>query len=84
MEAEMKVKCRHYNKGYCKYKEMGCKYLHLKDQCKAQKCRDKNCTYRHPSDCKLNFFCKFLKHSKCKFKHDTVFQSEVVETSLNL
>ena len=84
MEAEMKVKCSHYNKGYCKYKERGCKYLHPKDQYKEQKCRDKNCTYRHLSDCKFKNQCKFLKLNKCEFKHNTVFQSEVFKTSPNL
>ena len=50
-----KRKCRYFNGGYCKYKHK-CRYIHPKHICdeflKGQKCENKECSDRHPRECK--------------------------------
>ena len=64
-----KIVCRYFDNGYCRFEEK-CKFLHPKEICNQQKCRNNRCDKRHPKPCR--FFvknkCKF--GAKCKFKHD--------------
>ena len=49
-------KCKFYNRGFCKYKQKGCRFPHPQQICKEYlnnlKCTIKDCGDRHPSDCK--------------------------------
>ena len=44
-------KCKFYNRGFCKYKRKGCRFLHLQQICKEYleklKCVNKDCGDRH-------------------------------------
>ena len=61
-----KSKCKHYNVGYCKFKD-GCKFEHPKEDCQSQKCSIKNCPKRHRRSCKFGLKCK--RSETCEFVH---------------
>ena len=69
MEAVPKVKCHFHNRGFCKYKDKGCEYLHPVDSCVNQDCRDTECPKRHQHSCKFKDKCKFQKKNKCEYIH---------------
>ena len=59
-------KCKHYNVGYCRYKET-CKLSHPKEDCENQNCSDKKCPNRHRRRCR---FCKSCRRKEiCEFIH---------------
>ena len=54
--SEAKVKCKHFNSGYCKY--LGkCKFLHPKEECENQ-CQQKNCMKCHVKLCRYGTNCR--------------------------
>ena len=71
--------CKYYGRGICKYgqKGEGCHYSHPKKCIKFMRfareesrgCRDKSCTYYHPSLCRLNETGRLCTREKCKFFH---------------
>ena len=69
MSPEDKIKCTHYNSGFCKFKkkETGCKFFHPEKTCERPTCKDKNCSYRHPKPCKFGDTCLF--QNRCSYKH---------------
>ena len=47
MGAVPKLKCKFYNKGFCKYKSKGCDFFHPEESCADPKCENKDCSKRH-------------------------------------
>ena len=45
-------KCVHFNSGYCKFNDKGCKFFHPTESCSENSCSDKKCNKRHPRKCK--------------------------------
>ena len=62
-------KCIYFNSGYCKFtrQENGCRYLHPAETCKVIKCRDKECPFRHPKNCRHGERCRY--QTKCMYHH---------------
>ena len=56
VEKVKKIKCRYFNKGFCKYRKK-CRYLHRKNICSDYvtnaKCLQTTCEDRHPEMCKF-------------------------------
>ena len=87
-----KVKCRYFNKGYCKFGNK-CSFLHPQNiTCKQFKengqCRFKNCDLRHPKNCrywmKKSEGCK--KYTDCKYLHndkDKFAKRDKVQVEIN-
>ena len=59
-------KCKHYNVGYCRYKET-CKLSHPKEDCENQNCSDKKCPNRHRRRCRFGKSCR--RKEICEFIH---------------
>ena len=68
-------KCRHHNRGYCKFKEH-CNFFHSLIICPLFLtdgiCRNKRCLQRHPKDCRYwtrkNEGC--IRQTDCKYLHN--------------
>ena len=68
--------CRHNKFGYCKYGNR-CFRKHENDICENVQCNGKECSLRHPRNCKYFFefqYCKFGDY--CKFSHVTPIMKE--------
>lgn len=63
--SEARVRCKHFNSGYCKYLDK-CKFLHPKEECE-NKCQQKNCMKRHVKLCRYGTNCRHKE--KCSYKH---------------
>ena len=77
--AKIPVKCKYYNKGFCKYREE-CNYFHPKDVCQEVNCNNKKCKKRHPKQCRYKDECR--RRSLCMYSHESVIFSEY-QTILN-
>ena len=80
MSQEEKIKCSHYNSGYCKFakKESGCKLYHPETTCEIPNCNNKKCPSRHQRPCRHGATCVF--QIRCSYKH-TVESISIVSTS---
>ena len=58
-------RCRHFNSGYCKYKDR-CRFFHNTKVCEGY-CSNKKCTKRHPKKCRFNEQCR--RGTNCLYKH---------------
>ena len=68
--------CRHNKFGYCKYGNR-CFRKHENEICENVQCNGKECSLRHPRNCKYFFefqYCKFGDY--CKFSHVTPIMKE--------
>ena len=69
-----KRRCKHQNRGFCKFKE-NCKNIHAENICEEflqnEKCERKGCPFRHPKNCfhwqKNKDGCKWEK--TCQYLH---------------
>ena len=75
VKEKVEIRCRHHNKGYCKFKNE-CKFAHPGQVCgnflKDGKCdSEQSCEFRHPKDCKYWKKDKNGCHRKesCKYLH---------------
>ena len=71
MAAVSSRKCQHFNIGYCKYKDKGCKNIHPEETCVLQKCTNKDCPRRHQKVCRYKESCIFHKTQSCEYAHKT-------------
>ena len=72
------VVCKHYQTGYCKFKEHYRKH-HVKDICETEKCKSKTCNYRHPK------VVKYLTgHNTCKFGEHCAYQHKIKQASTEI
>lgn len=79
-EENRKMKCRYYNRGYCKYK-LKCKFSHVRENCagylESGKCEAKDCPYRHQKQCKwLSTPIGCRRGVKCEYLHVTLASEE--------
>ena len=65
-EGKNKAICKHFNKGYCQFKE-GCSLFHSKVICSNDSCRDKSCRKRHPKQCRYKDLCR--RRTICLYSH---------------
>ena len=61
-----KIRCKYNNSGYCKYEDR-CKFIHHQSDCTNFACKDKQCSNRHPKDCRYKEECR--RRSRCVYKH---------------
>ena len=64
---EKLTKCAHFNKGFCKYTNKGCKFLHPTEN---WACDLKECPKRHPRTCKYGSQCTYFINGICFYEHD--------------
>ena len=79
-EKVKKIKCRYFNKGFCKYRKK-CRYLHPKNICSDYvtnaKCLQTTCEDRHPEMCKFwGGTSKCKRNESCDFLHATFENSD--------
>ena len=60
-------KCKHYNVGYCRYKD-DCKFKHPKEDCESKNCSFRKCPKRHRRNCWYGEKCK--RREGCEFIHN--------------
>ena len=75
--------CKHYQTGYCKFKEH-CRKHHVKDICETENLKSKTCNYRHPKVCKYltaHNTRKFGEH--CVYQHKTMMASTEINHIVN-
>ena len=72
------VVCKHYQTGYCKFKEH-CQKHHVKDICETENCKSKTCNYRHPKVCKY-----LTAHNTCKFGEHCAYQHKIPKASTEI
>ena len=61
-------KCLFNDVGFCKLKE-SCRKQHFSEKCEAINC-DRNCSKRHPKECKHGRKCRFKATNICAFNHE--------------
>ena len=81
-------KCKFYNRGFCKYKRKGCRFLHPQQICKEHleklKCVNKDCGDRHPSVCKwLQSRSGCKRGEECDFLHVTLASDDGIRSDRN-
>ena len=59
--------CKFHQYGHCKFGSM-CRKFHTKETCNTFKCITKDCSYRHPRQCKF-----IVLYGRCKFGTDCSF-----------
>lgn len=69
MAEPVRMKCKYYNSGYCKFSrsQQGCKQFHPKETCQQYNCKDKCCPLRHPKKCRYKENCRY--QTRCSYSH---------------
>ena len=63
-------KCLFNDCGFCKYKEK-CSKQHFIEKCREENC-NKECSKRHPKECKHGLECRFLRKKICAYDHEAL------------
>ena len=82
MTGQTKSICHYHKYGYCKAKNE-CERFHSSSVCSKQICDVKNCSDRHPQQCKFyasQGFCKFGDY--CMFDHKTTDHNKTLKAEL--
>ena len=74
-EDKVPIKCKYYNRGYCRNKS-GCKYYHPTSDCQEQ-CSIKDCRFRHRNECRYKQYCYHYRKGQCEFIHNSIDSSNV-------
>ena len=72
------VFCKHFQTGFCKFKEH-CRKQHIKEVCPYSQCKSEFCMKRHPRICNY-----FNTHNTCKFGEDCAYKHKVTNESTNI
>ena len=84
-----RLQCKYHNYGFCRYRN-SCTFFHATGLCFKKSCRDRNCQYRHPKDCRYKEKCRrgifcLYKHENKKTEHNiTRVKYQEVEANKNL
>ena len=70
--------CSHNNRGFCKFRQE-CRYQHFHELCSKTICKDRECRFRHPKNCKNGDNCKFNKKKICAYRHNAQNSEEVLK-----
>ena len=73
-------KCKHYDKGYCMFKEK-CNYYHPSINCTDNCDNKRQCQKRHRLKCKYGKGCYFLKNNICEYNHENQESTDVTLAS---
>ena len=80
-DSNNQIKCRYFDKGYCKLKN-SCKYYHPSSDCE-NRCKDDKCRYRHRRDCKYGDICYHNKRNVCEYAHNNEIPMNVDDKEQN-
>ena len=61
-------KCPFFDSGYCKYRDK-CHLKHFPTKCENSVCGNKNCSFRHPKQCKYSKRCNHNSKGVCAYDH---------------
>ena len=66
-EHKEQLKCKYYNKGYCKNRSE-CKFYHPTSDCKEQ-FENRKCKFRHRNICRYKQYCYHYMKGQCEYIH---------------
>ena len=67
------VVCKHFQTGYCKFREH-CRKHHVSELCDKANCNSKACKKRHPTICKY-----FTAHNVCRYQDKCAYLHTITE-----
>ena len=73
------VKCKYYNKGYCK-KKNECLFYHPTNYC-IDKCKNSECKFRHRIKCRYVQYCYHYIKNQCEYIHESTEVLDVPMTT---